>query len=110
MFYFSIPKNKFKQKTEQDQERPPYRYSCEYPGVHKTIRKEGKVFHGFRPDHLSVWKRELALKVKFPDINISEDHRWGTEMIKHYSPLDQYVIEKELYWYRCDATKTSTRK
>jgi glycosyltransferase involved in cell wall biosynthesis len=30
--------------------------------------------------HINVWKRELALKVKFKDVNWGEDKAWGEEI------------------------------
>jgi len=96
-------------KTENGQPARPYRFSREYSGVHVTIKQGDKVFLGYLPGHLCVWKRELAQGVQFPDINQSEDHRWAAEIAQKYGMNDQYVIEKELYHYRADKSKSLTR-
>ena len=98
-------------KTTDGHEEPPYRFSREYTAIHQTIRKEdGAIIKGYYPGHLCVWRSDIARRVQFPDISLSEDHRWAAEMTKHYDINDQVVIEKELYHYRFSRLGSETQK
>ena len=62
---------------------------------------------GRMPNHLCLWKKQAAKRVRFPDRNLGEDHEWAEkQLFTNYS----LHIEKEIiYNYRFERQKTQTR-
>ena len=60
------------------------------------------------PNHLMVIKREIALKVDFPDKNIGEDSSFSRQLVKHIKV--QKRINKILYFYVFDTNTTEAQK
>ena len=58
-----------------------------------------------KPNHLMVWRREVALKESFPPIQTGEDTLWADKMVAHISRVT--IIEKILYTYRFDPRDNS---
>jgi hypothetical protein len=58
-----------------------------------------------KPNHLCVWRRELAASRPFPDVRYGEDTAWATAM----APLAQRVsvIDETLYVYAYDPKDNS---
>ena len=52
------------------------------------------------PNHLNTIKRELALKVKYPDINFGEDTDWAMKLSQSGLLKKEYKINTVLYYYR----------
>jgi len=66
---------------------------------------EGKVYYR-PPNHLNAIKRELAVQVGFPQVNLGEDRYFS----HHIRPLlkKESWIDGELYEYRCRKTFEET--
>lgn len=58
-----------------------------------------------KPNHLMVWRREVALKEPFPPIQTGEDTMWADKMVAHASKVTH--IDKILYTYRFDPRDNS---
>jgi len=77
-----------------------HRYSKSYGANHlDPDRSAGYRFYNMLPDHLCVWRRELALQRTFHDRNIREDHIWAEEMRLYYPNYSEISITKILYIY-----------
>lgn len=71
-----------------------------------TRTKKGAIA-GRMPNHLCLWKREVALRVQFPNISLGEDHNWAEkQIIKGYSLK---IMPEILYFYDFDRHTTQTR-
>ena len=64
-------------------------------------------FYLYLPNHTCAIKRELALKVEFENINLSEDHKWA-EALREYLKTE-YHINKVLYYYKFNRQTSMTR-
>lgn len=51
------------------------------------------------PNHLNLIKRDLAIQVKFEEINFSEDKIWSDKIHKLGLIKTEYYIEKPIYKY-----------
>lgn len=58
-----------------------------------------------KPNHLMVWRRELALDVAFPPVAIGEDTAWAETMALRAKT--EVTIERELYTYCFDPQDNS---
>jgi len=58
-----------------------------------------------KPNHLMVWRRELALREPFPVVSNGEDTDWANSMIKHVSSVG--IIDRVLYNYQFDINDNS---
>jgi len=58
-----------------------------------------------KPNHLMVWRRDVAIKEPFPPIQTGEDTLWADKMVAHVSKVT--IIEKILYTYRFDPRDNS---
>ena len=59
------------------------------------------------PNHLMIWKSDVAKRERFPGYNLSEDIEWANLMNKH---IDQEMqIAERLYTYDFDKKKSETR-
>jgi len=71
-----------------------------------TRTKKGNIA-GRMPNHLCLWKREVALRVGFSDISLGEDHNWAeSQIMKGYSLR---IMPEILYYYDFDRENTQTR-
>jgi glycosyltransferase involved in cell wall biosynthesis len=57
-----------------------------------------------KPFHVCAWKRELAIKYKFPDCSYGEDWYWAKQVLGEVST--QYRIDKILHYYRYNDSVT----
>lgn len=69
----------------------------------KTVGK----FHFRLPNHLMVWKTDVARKVTFKEINFGEDSRWARDMSGHIRR--QARINDVLYFYLFSEKTTAVR-
>lgn len=58
-----------------------------------------------KPNHLMVWRRELALREKFPSVASGEDTAWAERMLPHINTVA--VLNKTLYTYQYDPNDNS---
>lgn len=58
-----------------------------------------------KPNHLMVWRREVALKESFPPIQTGEDTLWADKMATHVTKVT--LVDKILYTYRFDPRDNS---
>lgn len=59
------------------------------------------------PAHTMVWRREIAVRGRFPDQNFREDVAWVQQVAKHAELEIQ--IPDTLYFYNFDSQRTATR-
>ncbi len=70
----------------------------EWSEIPDPLRMEpGKKVYFRNPNHLNPVKRELALKVKFPEINHGEDRIYSMELLQHLKT--ENYIDQPLYYY-----------
>lgn len=69
----------------------------------KTVGK----FHFRLPNHLMVWKRDVARRVTFKEINFGEDSHWARAMAGHIRR--QARISDVLYFYLFNSVTTAVR-
>jgi len=70
-------------------------------------RENGQRVAGRMPNHLCLWRKKIALRCRFPDKSLGEDHEWANaQIIKGYSFFDTKEI---LYHYDFNREKTQTR-
>lgn len=76
---------------------------CRY---HPDLRHQN-LPHEYRrkPNHLMVWRREIALREQYPPIQTGEDTMWADQMAKHAKKIS--VIDRILYTYRFDPNDNS---
>jgi glycosyltransferase involved in cell wall biosynthesis len=72
----------------------------------KNWKDREKKIHHMVPNHLCAWKRELALRERFLDMNLREDHEWGERMLKHIE--SEYHVQDFLYFYYYDKANSLT--
>lgn len=65
-------------------------------------------FHYRLPNHLMCTKRELAARVKFPQVSFGEDSEWAKRLLPHLKT--QHRIYHVLYEYWFDSAITETQK
>ena len=72
-----------------------------------TRTKKGQAIAGRMPNHLCLWKREVALRIRFPEISLGEDHKWAeSQILKDYSLR---IMPEILYYYDYNKETTQTR-
>jgi hypothetical protein len=72
-----------------------------------NFRNGSKSIAGRCPNHLCLWRREIANRVKFPDMSLGEDHQWADEqLLKGYSLT---IKDEVIYHYKFDRANTQTR-
>ncbi len=76
---------------------------CIY-GLHLRDENLPNVYHR-RPNHLMVWRRELASTVPFPHVKIREDSQWAREITKRASI--EFPLTQRLYTYQFDPKDNS---
>lgn len=77
---------------------------------HARNLQDKKMYHHMLPNHLCAWKREVALRVEFPDKSLGEDHQWAEK--QHLLGYSEFHIDKKLYHYdfNLNSTETSRRR
>ena len=96
--------------TKDGQGESIYDYSFSKNINFRDPKRGGVRIYGRMPNHLCLWKKEIAMRCKFPDMNIGEDHIWAEDQIlKGYS---FFKTEEIIYHYdfRPDNTQTRNRK
>lgn len=90
--------------TEQGENEKIYDYTFKQ-NINK--RENGIRIAGRIPNHLCLWRKSVALRVRFVDRNLGEDHIWAEQqLIKGYTFYDTKEI---LYHYDFDKHITQTR-
>ena len=74
----------------------------------KNYRDKEKNVMMMIPNHLSVIKREIAIKEQFPHKNLAEDHQWA-DGIQKYLKSEQKTSDV-LYYYHDNKDLSETRK
>lgn len=69
--------------------------------------KSDNKFHYRLPNHLMVWKKDVAKRVPFKDISWGEDSAWARQMAGHIRR--ESGIEDVLYFYLFNSVTTATR-
>jgi hypothetical protein len=59
------------------------------------------------PNHLSVFKRDLAIREAFTHINLAEDHKWADKMLFHINT--EVKSDEVLYYYNDNKSMSETR-
>lgn len=59
-----------------------------------------------KPNHLMVWRRELARRVPFPSLRFGEDTAWAEKMALLAKRVA--IIERSLYTYQYDPRDNAT--
>lgn len=73
----------------------------------KDSKRFGQRVYGRTPNHLCLWKKDVALRCQFPDRNLGEDNEWAEQQIlKGYS---LHLTEEIIYFYDFRAQNTQTR-
>ncbi len=77
-------------------------------------RKLGRPVVMCPPNHLCVWKRELAVQVAYPSKNKGEDHLWSELMFQKHLGKDRGLIVDipeilYIYQYNKAVSRTQTR-
>lgn len=90
--------------TKDNQNESIYDYSFK---KNINTRVEGVRVYGRMPNHLCLWKKDVAMRCKFPNISHGEDHSWAeAQILKGYS----FHEEKEIiYHYDFRPANTQTR-
>lgn len=64
--------------------------------------------HHYRfPNHLCAYKRSVVEKVKFPDITVTEDYQWASEVQRRGLLKTEVHIAKEMYHYCFETHKNN---
>lgn len=58
-----------------------------------------------KPNHLMVWRRDIALRVPFPAIRTGEDTAWAEQISAHANAVS--TIDRTLYTYQFDHNDNS---
>lgn len=73
----------------------------------KNSPRFGQRVYGRMPNHLCLWKKEVAKRCKFPDRNLGEDHEWAEQqLLKGYS---LHLTDEVIYHYDFKPKNTQTR-
>lgn len=73
----------------------------------KKLSRFGQRVYGRMPNHLCLWKKDIALRCKFPDRNLGEDHEWAEcQLLKGYS---LHLTDEIIYYYDFRPNNTQTR-
>jgi hypothetical protein len=70
---------------------------------YKTWFEEGKIFYR-QVNHLNPIKREIARKVRFPEINMGEDRDYSERVLK-YLHVEEYLSHPPVYFYQFRSKK-----
>jgi glycosyltransferase involved in cell wall biosynthesis len=86
-------------------EKKPFIHSIRFA----TYWEDDKAYYR-PPNHISIIKKEIASKFKFPMINRGEDTDWATQIARSGLLKKEAFIDKILYYYNFDWNKTKTQK
>jgi len=86
-----------------------FKFNRKY-GMNHRVVNDGPQFRGMMPNHLCVWKSEIAKKERFQEVNLGEDHRWASAMMEHYTEEDQVLLDDFLYHYEFDKQNSECRR
>jgi len=86
-----------------------FKFNRKY-GMNHRVVNDGPQFRGMVPNHLCVWKSEIAKKERFQEVNLGEDHRWATKMLEYYIEEDQVLLDDFLYHYEFDKQNSECRR
>ena len=86
-----------------------FKFNRKY-GMNHRVVNDGPQFRGMMPNHLCVWKSEIAKKERFQEVNLGEDHRWATAMMEHYTEEEQVLLDQFLYHYEFDKINSECRR
>ena len=76
-------------------------------GKNYNHRENGQMVHNRLPNHICVWKKDVAMRVKFPGKNLAEDHEWAeAQLLLDYT---YKPINKEIYHYDFNRELSETR-
>ncbi len=70
---------------------------------------EDKMFYYRPPNHLNPMKKSLTGKYKFPVQNFGEDFNWAMRICKDGVLKNEVFIDKILYFYNFEYTKSQTQ-
>lgn len=93
--------------TKDGQGESIYDYSFSKNINFRDPKQQGKRIYGRMPNHLCIWKRKIALRCKFPDMNLGEDHAWAeAQILKGYT---FFKTDPIIYHYDYRPGNTQTR-
>ena len=87
-----------------------YDYSFKKNINTRDPKRGGMRIYGRMPNHLCLWRKEIAQRCVFPDMNLGEDHAWAeAQLLKGYSfhKTDEIIYH---YDFRPQNTQTRNRK
>ena len=93
--------------TKDSRHETLYDYSYKKNINTRDPQRGGIRVYGRMPNHLCLWKKEIAMRCKFPVINLGEDHAWAEEQL-----LKGYTFHKTdhvIYHYDFRPENTQTR-
>ena len=94
-------------KQRNGQHEKFQRFNKEY-GMNYTVRAAKRRYQNMLPNHLCVWRKDIVREA-FPPNTKSEDLKWAARQEPHYTKEGQHHIDKVLYFYRFDTSKTETQ-
>ncbi len=71
---------------------------------------EDEMYYYRPPNHISVIKREIAVKYKFPIINFGEDFDWAMRVCNSGELKKEVFIDKVLYYYNFNSQTSEAMK
>ncbi len=83
-----------------------YDYSYK-KNINTRDQKTGARVYGRMPNHLCLWRKEIAMRCKFPDMNLGEDHKWAEDQILQGYTL--HLTDEVIYHYDFRPKNTQTR-
>ena len=80
-------------------------HSMKYKNWGEEVNKEkrGQMIYYRNPNHLNPVKRDIAMKVKFPEVNFREDYDYSMRLLPFLS-TEEY-IKKPIYIYKFRTNK-----
>lgn len=89
--------------TTDNRSKTEFRLSINYP--YSEGWYEGKMIYFRYPNHITPIKKEIAIKVQFPNVSIGEDYSYATQLHKLGLLKTEVHIQKELYFYLYQSLK-----
>lgn len=77
---------------------------CRY-GLHLQHADLSAEYHR-KPNHLMVWRRQLAMEVPFPSVGFGEDTAWAEQIAGRATT--EVALNRELYTYLVDPNDNSS--
>ena len=82
-------------------------YDYRYKKNINTRDEQGRNIAGRVPNHLCLWKKDVAKRVEFPSVNLAEDHRWADEQVLLGYSI--YYTKDIIYYYDFNRENSLTR-